>query len=90
MPQRQVATVPLGKYTWSCVWGYRPACKEALRRAELKKGSPPYVVEIYKEWSSMIPNLAAIFVLIGLQDLFRNDEVLSDIPNERFSLNPAV
>ena len=61
---------------------------EALRRAEAKKGSPPYVIEIGQEWSSMIPMLAPPFLLMGLQDLLKNDEVLADITNERFTLRP--
>jgi hypothetical protein len=84
--ERQVSPDKLGKYTWSCIWGYRGACMEALRRAEEKKGSPPFVMEIAQEWSSMIPMLAPLFLLMGLQDLFKNDEVLTNINNERWTL----
>jgi len=63
---------------------------EALRRAEEKKGSPPYVLEICQEWYSMLPMLAIPFLMMGLQDLFRNDEVLADSHNERFSVNLAM
>ncbi len=38
----------------------------------------------------MIPMLANLFLLIGLQDLQRNDEVLSDICNEHFTLRPEL
>ena len=38
----------------------------------------------------MIPKLASFFVIIGLQDLQRNDELLSDTTNERFTLNPEL
>ena len=84
MAPRQV-----GKYTWTCVWGYRPACKEALRRAEEKLGRPPYTVEIFAEWNSMIPALAPPFLQAGLGDLFKNEEILADFTMERFTLNPA-
>ena len=63
---------------------------DALRRAEEKKGSPPYVLEIEREWSSMIPMLAGFFLMMGLQELQKNDECLSDINNERWSLRPEL
>lgn len=63
---------------------------DALRRAEEKKGSPPYVIEIIQEWSSIIPMLAPFFLLMGLQDLQKNDECLTDITNERWTLKPEL
>ena len=61
---------------------------EALRRAEEKLGRPPYINEIAAEWSSMIPMLAGFFIMVGLNDLFKNDEILADLMHNRFSLNP--
>ena len=88
--QRQVASDKLGHYTWSCVWGYRGACLEALRRAEEKTGRPPFVLEVSQEWNSMIPKIATMIVHIGLQDLIRNDEIMADPNHERFTLNPGM
>jgi len=61
-----------------------------LRRAEEKLGRPPYVVEIVKEWSSFIPMIAPLFVMVGLNDLFKADECLTDPEHNQFSLNPAL
>lgn len=61
----------------------------ALRRAEAEKGSPPYVVEIARAWNSLIPMVAPLLMLVGLMDLYRNDELLADLPFHRFTLNPA-
>jgi len=60
--ERQVAPQALGKYTWTCVWGFRAACYEALQRAEELKGSPPFVVDILKSWNSVIPYLTPFFI----------------------------
>ena len=87
---RQIAPEKLGKYTWGCVIGYRGACYEALTRAENAHGRPPYVLEICQHWNSAIPMIGQIFVLIGLQEIFRNDECLADPENNRFSINPAM
>ena len=87
---RQLAQEKLGKYTWGCVYGYRSACYEALVRAENALGRPPYVLEVCHHWNSAIPKLGSLFVLVGLQDIFRNDECLADLENNRFSLNPAM
>ena len=62
---------------------------EALRRAEEKLGRPPYVNEITAEWSGMIPMLASFFLIVGLGDLFKNDEILADPMQNRFSLQPG-
>lgn len=41
------------------------------------------------EWQSSVPAIAAMFVLNGLLDLYRADEVLADHDCARFSLNSA-
>ena len=87
--ERQLSVNKRGRYTWSCVWGYRPACMAALRRAEMKHGRPVYVVEIAQEWRSIIPYMVAPMLLTGLNELYRNDEVLADLHHNQFTLNPA-
>mmetsp|Transcript_22321 Transcript_22321/g.27397 ORF Transcript_22321/g.27397 Transcript_22321/m.27397 type:complete len:92 (-) Transcript_22321:1229-1504(-) len=62
----------------------------ALRAAEEQKGSPPYVVDIMYAWNSFMPKLSQFHMFVGLQDLYRNDEVLADLNNERFTLNRAL
>ena len=88
--QRQFAPEAVGRLTWSCVWGYRNACFEALRRAEALKGSPPYVIEIAAQWNSIIPWLAPFYLITGLQDLYKTDIMLADKEHNRFSLNAAM
>ena len=80
----------MGKYTYNCFPGYRGVCIEALRKAEQKKadGEPPFVLEIAAEWSSLIPMMSPLHLLVGLLDVYRNDEVLADLEHNRFSLNP--
>jgi len=50
--KRQVASQKLGRYTFDFIPGYREACMEALKAAEQKKGSPPFVLEICYAWTS--------------------------------------
>ena len=88
--RRQVAEQKVGHYAWSCVWGYRSACLTAVRRAEAALGRPPYLIEIIPHWNSWIPMLSQFHLFVGLQDCFRNDEVLADVENLHFTLNPAL
>ena len=60
--QRQVATEALGRYTWSCLWGFRGNCLNALQVAEQQKGRPVYALEIINAWTSIIPPLNLFFV----------------------------
>ena len=87
--ERQLATQKKGHYTWSPVWGYRSACMRALVRAEQAKGAPVYLCEVFRAWDSMIPKVTTFFVLVGLQDLYRNDEILCDKEINRFTTNRA-
>ena len=87
--ERQLAPQKLGHYTWTCVYGYRGGCLNALRRAEAELGRPPALIEIQRFWNSFIPMLSPFHLFVGLQDLWRNDEILADSTCERFSANPA-
>ena len=61
----------------------------ALTRAEAQKGSPPQIVEIARAWDSMLPIRGLFLLLVGLQDLYRNDDILADGECFHFTLNPA-
>ena len=61
---------------------------DALRRAEAQKGAPVYLCEVSQAWNSLMPKVATPFILAGLQDLYRNDEVLCDLEINLFTLNP--
>ena len=82
---RQVATEKRGHYTWLCVWGYRKAVFRAIQAAEAERGGPAYAVDVGRNWSSVLPMLSPFHLLMGLQDLYRNDEVLADLALERYT-----
>ena len=61
----------------------------ALRLAEADLGRPCELIVIQRYWNSFIPMLSSFHLFVGLQDLFRNDEILADACCERFSLDPV-
>ena len=75
----------MGKLTESQVEGYSDACRQALLRADGENGGPAHVIEIARAWSSSIPMKAPSSILMGLTDLYVNNEVLSDISGERWT-----
>ena len=79
----------MGHYTWRCIWGYRQACYAALKRAEAKHGRPVYLIEISQEWNSVIPKIAGIIIQLGLQDLFKADEVMADLEHNLYTTDPT-
>ena len=46
------------------------------------------MIEIAAEWSSLVPMTSPFHLLVGLLDVFRNDEVLADQECNKFTLNP--
>lgn len=79
-------------YFFQIPFGQRISVKRALYDAEQAKGGPVYLVDIYREYTrtSYMP-LKNTFVIFGcLQDLYMNDEILSDEKFDLLSLNPEL
>ena len=73
--------------------GYMASCKLALQKAEAAKGGPAYPVDVYYAWgeAQLTPPALSIFhCLVGLQDLWRNEEVMCNDTCELWSLNPEL
>lgn len=77
-----------GKHMKSLLPGTNNAVKKALAKAEMEKGGPVFTADVLiclreiTTWWTMIPcNLA-------MQDLWRQDEILTDKYSDRWSLVP--
>ena len=81
----------MGKYTWSgCPDGYREAAYDALKRAETLRGSPVYLVDIFRAWNSSTLEVKTPLLKAALMDLYKADEMIADTETHRFSINPAL
>ena len=51
---------------------------KAIQVAELKMGSPPYLVDIAREWDKLILFPQLTFIVAALNELYRCDFILAD------------
>jgi len=69
-------------------WGYHAAVLRAIRHAEEKRGSPPYIADIWRSLNEVTKLRVALLVMaFAFCDLFKNDEILSDKCMDRLSVN---
>ena len=81
-----------GYYVASLPWGYRSSTLRFIKKTELEKGRPPYIIEIAQvmKRDSYFPVPNSMIVCIAIFDLYRNDEILCDRELTRASVNPEV
>ena len=81
----------MGNFTWpGCPDGYREATYDAVKRAEALRGSPVYLVDIFRAWNSTALDVKTPLLKATLLDLYKADKMISDTEMNRFSINPAL
>ena len=91
--ERKIATEPKGQYRCPVPTNtMRRTVKQAVFQAERKLGHPVYINDVFREYVqiSYLPIKLIDLVVISLEDLYYNDEMLSDEHFHKYSLNPDM
>jgi len=87
--ERQIAPTKLGKYIATLPDGSRERVLAAIRHAEMERGEPPFLADVYRSMSkvSSLPRPNFYDMFFAFNDVYRNDECLTNTEIDRVSLN---
>ena len=90
--EKNISTEKLGNYRTPVPDNIRKSVKRALYMTEQAHGGPVYMPDIYRQWIKITywPVTPVNFLILALEDLYYNDEILTDSAFHKYSVDPGM